>query len=154
MTDESHYQYSNKIGTEIHVLTTPLEKGLDFYIEQVKALRERVEQEFPPEAAVEPTKNGASKQPFQRLDGEKSFEVESVKLASGGEHPRWTIKGGNFKKFGVTVWPETLEAAGMMEHLDPLKENKPQATWTAYYVEKLNDEGKAVPDKIVRLAKA
>jgi hypothetical protein len=84
----------------------------------------------------------------------KSFEVESIKLAAGGENPRWVVKGGKFKKFGVTCWPETLEAAGVAEKLDPLKDNKPKGNWVAHYTERQNDEGKWVPDKVTRLVKA
>ncbi len=83
----------------------------------------------------------------------KSFEVESIKLAAGGDHPRWVVKGGNFKKFGVTCWPETLEAAGVAEKLDPLKDNKPKGDWIAHYNERQNDEGKWVPDKVLKLVK-
>jgi hypothetical protein len=84
----------------------------------------------------------------------KTFEVESIKLAAGGDHPRWVVKGGKFKKFGVTCWPETLEAAGIAEKLDPLKDNKPKGNWVAHYNERENDEGKWVPDKVTNLVKA
>jgi hypothetical protein len=83
-----------------------------------------------------------------------TFPVESIKLAAGGDHPRWVVKGGNFKKFGVTCWPETLEAAGIAEKLDPLKDNKPHGRWVARYNERQNDEGRWVPDKVVELVKA
>ncbi|MCW5873806.1 MAG: hypothetical protein KIS88_04095 [Anaerolineales bacterium] len=82
---------------------------------------------------------------------QKAFELESIQLAAGGEHPRWVVKGGNFKKFGVTCWPEVLEAAGIVEKLDPMKENKPKGRWLARYVERENDEGRLVPDKVVEL---
>lgn len=81
----------------------------------------------------------------------KYFDVESIKLAAGGEHPRWVVKGGKFKKYGVTCWPETLEAAGIK--LDPLKDNKPNGSWVAHYTERQNDEGKWVPDKVTKLVK-
>lgn len=83
----------------------------------------------------------------------KSFEVEAIKLAAGGDHPRWVVKGGKFKKFGVTCWPETLEAAGIAEKLDPLKDNKPKGNWVAHYNERENEEGKIVPDKVTKLMK-
>lgn len=83
----------------------------------------------------------------------KSFEIESIKLAAGGDHPRWVVKGGNFKKFGVTCWPETLEAAGLAAKLDPLKDNKPKGAWIAKYTERQNDEGRWVPDKVIALVK-
>lgn len=92
--------------------------------------------------------------PRQQTMADKSFELESILLAAGGEHPRWVVKGGNFKKFGVTCWPEVLEAAGIAEKLDPLKENKPKGRWLAKYVERENDEGRWVPDKVVSLMKA
>ncbi len=60
---------------------------------------------------------------------------------------------GKFKKFGVTCWPETLEAEGIGEKMDPLKENKPKGHWVAKYSERQNDEGKWVPDKVVALVK-
>jgi hypothetical protein len=83
----------------------------------------------------------------------KEFEVQSIQLAAGGDHPRWVVKGGKFKKFGVTCWPETLEAAGIAEKMDPLKENKPKGNWVAKYSERQNDEGKWVPDKVMNLIK-
>lgn len=86
-------------------------------------------------------------------DAPKAFELESIQLAAGGEHPRWVVRGGNFKKFGVTCWPEVLEAAGIAEKLDPMKENKPKGRWMARYIERQNDEGRMVPDKVVELVK-
>jgi hypothetical protein len=100
--------------------------------------------------------NGAPVPP----DGQKQIPVESIKLAAGGDHPRWVIKGGNYKKYGITCWPETLEAAGLLgnedakKNLDPLKDNKPKAKWTALYVERQDEGGKWVPDKVVRLERA
>lgn len=83
----------------------------------------------------------------------KTFEVESIKLAAGGDNPRWVVKGGNFKKFGVTCWPETLEAAGVMQKLDPLKDNKPRGNWIAHFTERQNEEGRWVPEKVTKLVK-
>jgi hypothetical protein len=85
---------------------------------------------------------------------EKVFGVESIKLAAGGEHPRWVVKGGNFTKYGITCWPETLEAAGINDKLDPMKENQPSDAWLAYYGERLNEDGRWVPDKVLRLERA
>lgn len=84
----------------------------------------------------------------------KLFEVEKIQLAAGGENPRWVVKGGNFKKFGVTCWPEVLEAAGIAAALDPMKENAPKGRWLAKYTERENDEGRLVPDKVTELVKA
>jgi hypothetical protein len=115
-----------------------------------KLLREQgwVEWGEQPEAAV------PAEQPEAAERSGRSFEVERIQLAAGGDHPRWVVKGGNFKKFGVTCWPEVLQAAGLTELLDPLKENKPRGRWLAKYVERENDEGRWVPDKVTELLKA
>lgn len=83
----------------------------------------------------------------------RSFAVESIQLATGGEHPRWVVKGGPFLKYGVTCWPETLEAAGIADKLDALKENHPQETWMAHYAERRNGDGRWVPDKVTQLVR-
>lgn len=97
------------------------------------------------------TANGSQKATDAPARTGNSFEVESIKLAAGGEHPRWVVRGGNFLKYGVTCWPETLEAAGIAAKLDPLKDNQPTGTWIAHYNERQNDEGRWVPDKVTRL---
>lgn len=101
----------------------------------------------PNPAAAVPSNNGTS----PSAGSGQVFEVESIKLAAGGEHPRWVVKGGNFLKYGVTCWPETLEAAGIADKLDPLKENTPSGRWIAHYTERQNDEGRWAPDKVIRL---
>lgn len=107
------------------------------------------------ERAADAAHNGrAAKAAQSGSAAQKSFELESIQLAAGGEHPRWVVKGGNFKKFGVTCWPEVLDAAGIAEKLDPMKENKPKGRWQARYVERENDEGRLVPDKVVELVKS
>jgi hypothetical protein len=97
-------------------------------------------------ATSQPVSEGA-----QKMDGLPSIEVETIELASGGEHPRWVVKGKPFTKFGITCWPETLEAVGILEHLKADGVNTPGKKWRAYYFEKQSKEGKAVPDKVDRL---
>lgn len=59
----------------------------------------------------------------------------------------WKVKGGRFKQYGVTIWPEVLEKAGFHpEKMDPM------ATYDihefmAHYV--VNDKGN--PSKIIEL---
>lgn len=108
-------------------------------------------QEFDKVKFQEDSENGDGQESESR--NSKSFEVATIKLAAGGDHPRWVVKGGKFIKYGVTCWPETLEAAGIAEKLDPLKDNKPKGRWVAHYNERQNDEGKWVPDKVVSLEK-
>src|SRR5690606_30826404 len=114
---------------------------------RVVNFRAKITEKFPPAAA-----NPEYRRPSDLKGG--SFPVESIQLASGGEHPRWVVKGGNFKKFGVTCWPEVLESAGILNKLDPLKENKPQGNWTAFYSERMGEDGQSKPDKITRLERA
>lgn len=78
-----------------------------------------------------------------------TIQVSNIKLSSGGEHPRWVVQGGNFKKFGITCWPETLEEAGLKDKLDPLSDNLPEGQWLAYYTE----DDKQRPDKVTRLVR-
>lgn len=78
-----------------------------------------------------------------------AIPVKTIKLASGGEHPRWVVCGGNYTKFGITCWPETLKAAGLMDTLDPMKDNSLDGNWEARYTSK--DDGK--PDKVVALVR-
>ena len=144
-----YYQYSAKQGEEIYLVLTPLTEGVDAFMKYVSDLRAKI----PTPRGATPNEMAANiaKQPS---GAEKSFLVESIKLASGGDHPRWVIKGGSFKKFGVSCWPEVLEAAGIAKQLDPMKDNNPRGSWTAYYAERTNDEGKVVPDKVTKLVKA
>ena len=80
-------------------------------------------------------------------NGDLTIQVSNIKLASGGEHPRWVVQGGNFMKFGITCWPEVLKAAGLEDKLDPLSDNLPEGQWLAYYIE----DDKQRPDKVTRL---
>lgn len=141
-------QWSQKFDTgEIFVLYSEPNETEDAFLGRVDTLRTKITAKFPPAAAspdyVAPGRTGAG-----------SFTVDSIQLASGGEHPRWVVKGGNFKRFGVTCWPEVLEAAGILDKLDPLKENTPSGNWTAHYQEKTGEDGNPKPDKVLRLERA
>ena len=82
-------------------------------------------------------------------DASYTFEAERMVGSTQGDKVYWKVQGGKFSKYGVTVWPEVLEASGFdPEQLDPAIEYDMQG-YTAYYV--LNDKGK--PDKVVNLAK-
>lgn len=92
--------------------------------------------------------------PAKADDGElESIEVDSITLASGGEHPRWVVRGGWATKHGITCWPEVLKDAGILEGLDPMQENKPKGKWIAWYSQKpkQSDPTKLTADKVVRL---
>jgi len=62
----------------------------------------------------------------------------------------WKVKAGEYQKFGVSIWPEALEAAGFnVDDLNPLKPVDLRG-WTAVCT--LKDDGKA--KKVIRLEKA
>ncbi len=81
----------------------------------------------------------------------KTIDITAITLAAGGAHPRWVVKGGKLTKFGVTCWPETLEAAGIADKLNPVQENKPKGQWIAHYIERQNEDGRWVPDKVTKI---
>jgi len=74
-----------------------------------------------------------------------SFAVDKITATVDGEKIYWRAKGGEFQKFGVIVYPEVLEAAGLGE-LNPLKPYT-ESGLVAYYAVK--DDG-VKPKKVVR----
>jgi len=98
--------------------------------------------ESPVSPDTPPTKSAAPKQ-------ELMFDAVELEGSTKGDRTYWKVKGGKFSKYGVTIWPEVLEAADFaVEELDPARTYDLEG-YTAYYVEK--DDGK--PDKVVNLAK-
>lgn len=78
-----------------------------------------------------------------------TFKAETLTRTMDGDKVYYKVKGVSgtqFAKFGVTIWPEALQAAGF--DLDTLTGVTPLAGYTAFYV--LNDNGK--PAKVVGLA--
>lgn len=61
----------------------------------------------------------------------------------------WKVKGGEYQKFGVSIWPEVLESCGFdVDNLNPLKPVNLRG-WTAVCAVK--EDGKA--KKVLRLEK-
>ena len=88
-------------------------------------------------------------------DGPLTFQaVDMVGSTSQGK-TYWKVRGGQFTKFGVTIWPETLKVAGFdMDALDPA-EVYDLTGYKAFYIlnaEKSTPE-KEVPEKVVALTK-
>jgi hypothetical protein len=81
-------------------------------------------------------------------DAAYTFDAERLVGSTQGDKVYWKVQGGKFSKFGVTVWPEVLEAAGFAAEQDPTQEYNLEG-YTAYYT--LKDDGK--PNKVVNLAK-
>ena len=88
-------------------------------------------------------------------EGPLSFEAESLVGSTSEGKTYWKVRGGMFKKFGVTIWPEVLTKAGFdMEELNPATPYN-LIGYTATYLlnaEKSTPE-KEVPDKVVSLIK-
>ena len=81
-------------------------------------------------------------------DATYTFEAERLVGSTTGDKVYWKVQGGKFSQYGVTIWPEVLEAAGFAADQDPTQEYNLEG-YTAYYT--LNDKQK--PNKIVNLAK-
>lgn len=74
-----------------------------------------------------------------------SFAVDKITATIDDGKVYWRVKGGEFQKFGVVVYPEVLEAAGLggINPVQPFSE----PGMVAYYSTK--DNGK--PKKITRI---
>ena len=81
-------------------------------------------------------------------DATYTFEAERLVGSTTGDKTYWKVQGGKFSQYGVTIWPEVLEAAGFAADQDPTQEYTLEG-YTAYYT--LNEKGK--PNKVVNLAK-
>lgn len=79
----------------------------------------------------------------------ESFEADELTITMIDGQQYTKVKGGQFKKFGVTVWPEVLTEAGIGK-LDPAKSPYGLRGYTAYFNRK--EDGK--PGKVVKLVKA
>ncbi len=79
--------------------------------------------------------------------GEQSFAASQLVGSVADGKAYWKVKGGQFTKFGVTVWPEVLQASGF--DLNGLVAGSSYSLEgrTAYYVCKA--DGK--PDKVTRI---
>lgn len=78
-----------------------------------------------------------------------SFAADTLTATVDDGKAYWKIRGGQFMKFGVAIYPEVLAAAGFdVDALNPLKPVD-LVGWTAVYAVKEN--GKA--QKVIRLAK-
>ena len=76
----------------------------------------------------------------------RTLAVESLVATVNQGKTYWKCRGGQFSKFGITVWPEVLEAANI-KNLDSLKIYAMNG-WHAEYILK---DGKA--EKVTKLTK-
>lgn len=82
------------------------------------------------------------------LDGDgnevKTFTADRLSVETKDGKTYYKVIGTPFTKYGVNVWPEVLEAAGIDGTANI-------AGWRADYVTKVTDKGQTVPAKVVRL---
>lgn len=78
-----------------------------------------------------------------------SFAVSEISATVADGKVYWRVKGGEFQKWGVIVYSEVLDAAGLTERMNPLKPFA-EAGWVAHYT--LKENGK--PKKVTRLERA
>lgn len=91
--------------------------------------------------------NNAPQQANNAPDG--SFAASEMICTVSEGKAYWKVRGGQFTKFGVTIWPEVLQSAGFdPDTLNPMKPI-PLVGYTAHYA--LNEEGKA--QKVTALTK-
>lgn len=90
----------------------------------------------------------APRQPASQESPQGDLFFEAIELVGSVHEGKayWKIKGGQFSKFGVTIWPEVLGPTGFdVEKLNPME--KYPLNHKAYYVTK--EDGTAL--KVVRL---
>ena len=148
MSEEFVYQWSVKLDNgEIFLVRANEELDL---VRRVASLKEHINVPAPRSQAKGAPAVYSPSEPDQELE---SIEIDSITLASGGEHPRWVVKGGWATQYGITCWPETLQHVGLLATLDPMKENLIDAGYVAYYSKKpkKDDPSKMTADKVVRI---
>jgi hypothetical protein len=78
-----------------------------------------------------------------------SFAVSEISATVADGKVYWRVKGGEFQKWGVIVYSEVLDAAGLTERMNPLKPFA-EGGWVATYT--LKENGK--PKKVTALRRA
>ena len=139
-------------------LTVSLEEGDDHNVEYAAAVSwcaEKIAGTLKAHGAI-PSQPDAPKpeapQPQQSGDA-KTFVVETLSVEIKGGKRYTKAKGGNFKMYGVNVWPEVLALPPLewdAEQLDGADYPAPTGL-TAIYTEKAiekDGEQKMVPDKV------
>lgn len=78
--------------------------------------------------------------------GGLSFKPETLVANVTDGKTYWKVKGGRWSKYGVTIWPEVLEAANLRD-LDPTQQYSLTNFKTAIYIN--NEKGQ--PSKVLQL---
>jgi len=126
--------------------------AFDAYVDQRRAERDTERSSkaanLPPMAQPSAPPQGASGRQGQPAPAQReTFQAQTLGATTDKGKVYWKVYGGRFSKYGVTIWPETLQAAGYdVENLDPAQTYN-LAGYTATYVCK--EDGK--PSKVVEL---
>lgn len=93
-----------------------------------------------------PVQAGQQAQPTQPAQPLATFfTAEFMEATTRGGKEYWKVYGGPFVKYGVTIWPEIMEAAGLIGLDASARINV--SGWTAEYV--VNERGN--PQKVVAM---
>ena len=95
---------------------------------------------------------GSLELPKSAMTDEEALETIPVEEIEYVGKNRWVIKGGWAKQFGITCWPEVLEAADLLQHMKMDEPNKPHKEWVATYTKKPKKDGDGLTaDKVIKL---
>jgi len=139
---------------ESHVVPKPVGQQVTTPPPPASALREAYS-DAPGQAQSAPPTVSTPPAAAAHPDGPLTFQAVDMVGSTSQGRTYWKVRGGQFTKFGVTIWPETLKAAGFdMDALDPA-EVYDLTGYKAFYIlnaEKSTPE-KEVPEKVVALTK-
>ena len=108
-----------------------------------------------PTVALTPAVAPAPVQPLSPATQAQLLEYDAVSLVGSmyKGKPYWKVTGGQYSKFGVTVWPEVLTAAGLdPAQLDP-NNTYSLAGFKARFQMGPNEKGEMKPDKVYELVR-
>lgn len=96
-------------------------------------------------AGYKPVSTGQLTSVGTQTPARSAFLVDNITATVSDGKAYWRVKGGDFQKWGVAIYPEVLEAAGL-NNINPLVPYT-EPGLVAYY--SVKEDGK--PKKIVRL---
>ena len=139
---------------ESHVVPKPVGQQVTTPPPPASALREAYS-DAPGQAQSPPPTSSVPPPAAAQHEGSLSFEAESLVGSTSEGKTYWKVRGGMFKKFGVTIWPEVLKAAGFdADILNPaMTYDLTGYTATCLLNAEKSRPEKEVPDKVVKLTK-
>jgi hypothetical protein len=140
------FQVTSRYGATPEKIVKTTKAEIDAYI--------LLRQEYPRTLIAPPA---PSEPKYVNVDGggnetadSKTFTVERISIKIEDGHHYYKVMGGKFSKYGCTVWPEVLEAAGLKIDHATGQMNASVNGWTAEYVEFEKDGNKRT--KVTRLS--